>query len=80
MKVIKVVLIPIALSLFFSCYNKYNMQDNYISGYMRGQRDALEGNIRIEKLSNGCYVFVKAIYDTDIPLKRECGFDKKGKK
>jgi len=61
----KFILFCLCLILFTSCYSDYyNRRIELVElAYFEGQRDALEGDIRIKKNIDGCYVWSKSPWD-----------------
>ena len=58
-------LLVILLVIISSCNIKDNYQETLEQAYFEGQRDALNGDIRIKKDLNGCYIWTKSPWNDE---------------
>lgn len=63
------VVVTLSVSVTFCSYN-YDVIDidkvksGFEEAYFEGQKDALEGDIRIRKNSDGCWIWTKSCWDS----------------
>jgi len=73
MKKVYVVVCLLFVMLFTSCYVQTEKELYKLceQAYFEGQRDALEGDVRIKKDDNGCWIWTKSPWNSN----REPEFD-----
>lgn len=66
MKKVYVVICLLFVMLFTSCYvnTKKELYNVCEQAYFEGQRDALEGDVRIKRNENGCWIWTKSPWNT----------------
>ena len=73
--IIKLIILISLMMVLTSCKEKYGLvnvdvyKEELEKAYFEGQKDAINGDIRIRKNNDGCWVWTKSCWDSGKPPK-----------